>query len=189
MLQKAVFLDRDGVINRDSASYVKNWSEFEFLPRSIEAIRLLTSEGFTLFVITNQSIISRRMASRDDLEHIHAMMKSAIGAGGGRIQDIFYCPHTPDEDCGCRKPRPGLIHMAQEAYGIDLQAAAMVGDNAKDIECARNAGCGRAILVRTGNGAEAGKSLSNRGILPDHIASDLYDAATWLINKRIHDAT
>ena len=182
MLQKVIFLDRDGVINRDSSDYIKNWTEFEFLPGSRSAIRQLTSYDFTLFVITNQSIVNRKMASREDLEYTHAMMKGAIKAREGEIKDIFYCPHTPDEDCKCRKPEPGLIYMAQKAYQIDLSAAIMVGDSAKDIECARNAGCGQAILVKSGKGVEAEKILRKKEISPDHIALNLHEAASWIIS-------
>ncbi len=189
MLQKVIFLDRDGVINRDSSDYIKNWAEFEFLPGSRTAIRHLTSNGFTLFIITNQSIINRRMTSREDLEYTHTMMKRAIKAREGEIKDIFYCPHTPDEGCKCRKPEPGLIYMAQKTYRIDLSTAIMVGDSAKDIECARNAGCGQAILVKTGNCIEAERILRNKKILPDHIALNLYEAATWIINKGIRYVT
>jgi len=177
-----IFLDRDGVINRDSSDYIKNWTEFEFLPGSRLAIKRLTLNGFTLFIITNQSIVNRKMAPREDLEYTHAMMKKAIKAREGEIRDIFYCPHTPDEGCKCRKPEPGLIYTAQKAYQIDLSTAIMVGDSAKDIECARNAGCGQTILVKTGNGIEAERTLRKKGILPDHIALNLYEAASWIID-------
>ena len=181
MLQRVVFLDRDGVINRDSSDYIKSWDEFEFLPGSIEAIRLLTLNRFNTIIITNQSVINRNMVSREDLEYIHAMMKSAVKSGGGEIKDIFYCPHIPEDECDCRKPKPGLIYMAQKKYRIDLADSVMVGDSAKDIECARNAGCGRSILVKTGNGAMTEKILSERSISPDFVAKDLYHAVNWIV--------
>ncbi|MCK4467376.1 MAG: HAD family hydrolase, partial [Desulfobacterales bacterium] len=140
--QRVVFLDRDGVINRDSPDYIKSWEEFEFFPKSIEAIKLLNLNGFTTIIITNQSVINRNMVSKEGLEHIHALMKKEIKSGGGDIKDIFYCPHVPEDGCDCRKPEPGLILQAQKKYQIDLPASTMVGDNAKDIECARRAGCG-----------------------------------------------
>lgn len=182
MLQRVVFLDRDGVINKDT-DYITSWDEFEFLPGSIEAIRLLTLNRFTTIIITNQSVINRNMVSREDLEYIHAMMKSAVKSGGGEIKDIFYCPHIPEDECDCRKPKPGLIYMAQKKYRIDLSDSVMVGDSAKDIECARNAGCGRSILVKTGNGAITEKILSERSIFPDFVAKDLYHAVNWIIES------
>jgi len=180
LLKKVVFLDRDGVINQDSPNYIKSWSEFEFIAGSISGIHHLTLNGFAPIIITNQSAIGRRMMSIQDLEHIHTLMKSTLASGGGRIKDIFFCPHTPDDGCECRKPAPGLIFQAQKRYGINLADTVMVGDSAKDVECARNAGCGSAVLVRTGNGMIAEKMLAEKNIPPDHIANNLYDAAMWI---------
>ncbi len=184
--QRVVFLDRDGVINKDLPDYIKSWEEFEFLPGSIEAIRLLNSKGFATIIITNQSAINRNMISKQGLEHIHALMKKAIKSGGGEIKDIFFCPHTPEEGCDCRKPEPGLIYQAQKKYQIDLPASIMVGDNAKDIECARRAGCGLSVLVKSENFSNAERFLSERKIFPDYVALDLYDAVSWITNHFSH---
>jgi D-glycero-D-manno-heptose 1,7-bisphosphate phosphatase len=181
MNNKYVFLDRDGVINKDSPDYVKRWSEFKFLPRSIEAIRLLTEHEFTVIVITNQSIINRKMASLEDLEHTHSMMKNAVQEGGGEIRDIFFCPHRPEDFCSCRKPEPGLIFQARDKYQIDLSTSVVVGDSSKDIGCAKNAGCRYAVLVKTGNFERAVLDLEKKKITPGYIASDLYEAAEWII--------
>ena len=179
--KKFVFLDRDGVINHDSPDYIKSWEEFEFLPGSVEAIRHLTKNGFTIIIITNQSAISRKMISAKELDHIHLRMREACRAHGGNIRDIFFCPHTPAEGCECRKPRPGLIFQAGEKYNIDIRDTVMIGDSARDIECARNAGCGQAILVRTGNIIEARRLLAEKNIQPDYIAGDLFDAALQIV--------
>lgn len=181
--QRFVFLDRDGVINRDSPDYIKSWEEFEFLPGSIEAIRLLTQTGFKIIIITNQSIINRHMATLQTLEHLFSMMQRELKREGGLITDIFFCPHRPDENCACRKPSPGMILQAQKKHGIDLAASTMIGDSAKDIQCAIRAGCGRTILVQTGNGIEDQKRLEMRNISPDRVARDLLDAARWLIGS------
>ena len=181
MLKKVVFLDRDGTINRDSADYIKHWSEFYFLPRSIEAMRDLTAAGFTIIVITNQSAISRKLISPAGLENIHTKLRAAVGSGGGDISDIFFCPHMPEDGCACRKPRPGLIVQAQKKYQIELAASVMVGDSAKDIECAHNAGCGHSILVKTGNYREAISRLTAANLTADYLAADLYEAAEWIM--------
>jgi len=183
VLSKVVFLDRDGVINRDSPDYVKNWSEFEFLPGSIEAIRNLTGDGFATILITNQSAVNRRLISHTALQTIHTRMKAALKRRDGHVRDIFFCPHRPDERCACRKPKPGLIHQAQSKYRIDLSQSFMVGDNAKDIECARNAGCGCAILVQSGIGPDAAEILAAQNIYPDFIARDLSEAVNWIMNR------
>lgn len=183
ILQKVAFLDRDGVINRDSADYIKHWSEFEFLPKSLEALKQLKQNGFTTIVITNQSVINRKMVSREGLDHIHTLMKASVQTSGGEITDIFFCPHTPEDRCDCRKPKPGLIYQAKKKYRIDLATAVMVGDSAKDIECARNAGCRYALLVKTGNGIQAEKLLKEKAIHPDHVAQDLFNAVHWIITR------
>jgi D-glycero-D-manno-heptose 1,7-bisphosphate phosphatase len=182
MLDKVVFLDRDGVINRDSDAYVKRLAEFEFLPGSLEAVRRLTEAGREIIVITNQSVIGRRMASLAELAEIHRYMLESVADGGGRIRDIFFCPHLPDEGCDCRKPAPGLIRRAAAAHDIDLATAVMVGDSAKDILCGRSAGCGATVLVRTGNGAAALQELTAQGVSPDYLAADLLDAASWILS-------
>jgi D-glycero-D-manno-heptose 1,7-bisphosphate phosphatase len=183
MKKKVVFLDRDGVINKDSSAYIKSWAEFEFLPRSLEAICQLTTNEFDVILITNQSAVHRNLISKKALEAIHIRMKEVIKQHGGKIKDIFYCPHLPEDQCDCRKPQPGLILQAQKKHRIDLEQAVMVGDSAKDIECARNAGCYGSILVHTGNGKKAEKVLAKKGILPGFIVKDLFEAANLLTSS------
>ena len=180
-LHKVVYLDRDGTINHDSADYIKSRFEFKFIPGSIEAIRLLTQSGFTTIVVTNQSALARKLISPEELDQLHIMMKNAIESGGGQIKDVFFCPHLPDDGCECRKPAPGLLLQAQRKYGIDLSTSIMVGDSAKDIECARNAGCGQAVLVKTGKDDDAEHILKTKHIVADHTAKNLYDAAKWIL--------
>ena len=182
--QRIVFLDRDGVINRDSPDYIKSWREFEFLPRSLSALRLLNENLFQVIIVTNQSAVGRKMISLRDLNHIHSKMKTAIKAGGGLIQDIFFCPHLPQDRCACRKPKPGMLFSAQQKYRINLTAAYMVGDRAKDVECAKKAGCGYALLVQTAND-EAEGTLALKKIVPDFVAEDLFAAAEWIIAHRL----
>jgi D-glycero-D-manno-heptose 1,7-bisphosphate phosphatase len=180
-LDNVVYLDRDGTINHDSADYIKSRSEFRFIPGSIEAIRLLTLSGFTSIVITNQSALARKLISPGELDHLHGIMKDAIVSGGGMITDIFFCPHMPNDGCECRKPAPGLLFQAQRKYNIDLSKSIMVGDSAKDIECARNAGCGQAVLVKTGKDDDVEHILKTKRIVADFIAKNLYDAAKWIL--------
>ena len=185
MLERVVFLDRDGVINEDSPDYIKNWKEFHFLPGSLEALEKFRTHDFTSIVITNQSMIGREISGLDDLEEIHRNMNDAVKLHGGLIRDFFFCPHRPDENCDCRKPKPGLILQAQKKYDIDLTTACMVGDSAKDIECALNAGLRHAVLVRTGNGKQAEFTLKEKNIIPDYVADDLADAVDWILASNI----
>jgi len=181
MLRKAVFLDRDGVINRDSPDYIKRLEEFEFLPGSLDALRRLVERGFACIVITNQSAPARGLMTLEALDAIHRRLCAAAAEAGGRILDIFICPHLPADACACRKPKPGLLHAAQRKYGIDFSSAAMIGDSATDIECALNAGVRTTVLVQTGNGEKAAQELSARGLCPGFIAQDLNRAVDWLV--------
>ena len=178
-----VFLDRDGVINQDSPDYIKCWAEFHFIPGSLDAIARLTRGGCSVIVITNQSAVNRQMVTLEDLEAMHRRLSQAVSDSGGRITDIFVCPHRPDEGCDCRKPKPGLIFSARDRYGIDLSNAVMVGDSVKDILAGQAAGCGRTVLVQTGNGMTAIQSLEETGQRPDHVATDLDQAAQWILDR------
>ena len=178
----AVFIDRDGVINQDSSAYIKSWAEFHFLPRSLQALSKLNRHHFRSFLITNQSAINRKMITLETLMQIHRNMMADIVAAGGRIDDIFFCPHLPQEGCNCRKPKPGLILAAQKKYDIHLTSSYTIGDSAKDIICARQAGCGFALLVKTGNYDTAISELAAAGIPADYTAIDLYDAVNWIID-------
>ena len=186
LLKQVVFLDRDGVINQDSSDYIKCWEEFIFLPNSLEALKILTRKGYTLIVITNQSIIHRKWVLPEVLEEMHRRLKSTVASHGGRITDIFFCPHTPEQGCSCRKPKPGLIQQACQKYAIDLSDAIMVGDSAKDILCGKAAGCGRTILVRTANdptgGIMAQDALALGNVYPTAVVADLLEAARWIIS-------
>ncbi len=180
---KTVFLDRDGVINADSPAYIKSWAEFHFIPGSLDAIARLTRAGRSVIVITNQSAINRGLVPPSELETMHRRMRQAVCDAGGRITDIFFCPHRPDENCGCRKPRPGMILAARDRYGIDLASAVLVGDSVKDILAGRAAGC-RTVLVQTGNGSTAIQRLKASGQTPDHVAADLGRAVDWILAQQ-----
>jgi D-glycero-D-manno-heptose 1,7-bisphosphate phosphatase len=186
-LDKVVFLDRDGVINKDSSEYIKSWAEFEFIPGSLNALQRLTEAGFSIILVTNQSAVNRGLMSTEALEYLFSKLKMTVEHYGGHITDNFYCPHLPEDQCACRKPLPGMIQQACRRYDLDVAAACMIGDNVKDIECAKAAGCGCSILVRTGSGAEAETKLKARGPAPSFVADDLLEAALWLINSRDAD--
>jgi D-glycero-D-manno-heptose 1,7-bisphosphate phosphatase len=184
MLRRVIFLDRDGVINRDSPDYIKSLEEYEFLPGSLDALRRLNEHGFGCIVVTNQSAPARGLMTPETLHAIHRHMAKAVAAAGGRILDVFICPHLPADDCLCRKPKPGLLHAAQRKYGIDFSSAVMIGDSAKDIRCALAAGVGTTILVGTGKGIHAEEELRVQGLSADFIGKDLKEAADWIVRRR-----
>lgn len=150
MLNKVVFLDRDGVINYDSLNYIKSLDEFILIPGSLSAISKLSQHGYAVYVITNQSAIARNLADISIINDLHQYLRKSVHHAGGHIDGIYFCPHHPDQGCHCRKPRTGLIDQAVAENNIDVGSAVMVGDKLTDIECAKRAGCKRAYLVMTG---------------------------------------
>src|SRR3990167_4646524 len=154
---KVIFLDRDGVINHDSEEYIKSPDEWRPIPGSIEAIAKLTQAGFVLFITTNQSGISRGFFNLNTLEKIHQKMQSSIEAIGGKIEKIYFCPHHPDDNCQCRKPKPGLFENAAKDYSINLSEVYVIGDSLRDIQ-AGLAIKAKTILVLSGNGEKTAKT-------------------------------
>jgi len=153
---RIVILDRDGVINEDSPEYIKTPDEWISIPGSLEAIALLHQNGFKVYVATNQAGIARGKLTRESLQAIHEKMLQAVDDAGGKITSIQYCPHHPDDKCGCRKPETGMLVKIAELSKRDITGIPYVGDSLKDIQAAESAGC-QPILVLTGNGVETQK--------------------------------
>lgn len=143
---KAIFLDRDGVINQERKDYVKNLEEFKIFENVADAISLLKKENFLIVIITNQSAINRKLLSKKNLENIHGFLKKYLEKNNTSIDAIYYCPHTPEENCSCRKPKPGLLLKASLDLDIDLKNSWMIGDSKTDIEAAKAAGCNSILL-------------------------------------------
>jgi D-glycero-D-manno-heptose 1,7-bisphosphate phosphatase len=176
-----LILDRDGVINQDSSEFVKSADEWLPLDGSIDAIAALSEGGFTIAVATNQSGLSRGLFDSTALTAIHRKMQDLVSAAGGRIDRVVVCPHGPDDDCDCRKPKPGLFYQLGEYYGIPLGGVPAVGDSLRDIQAAEAAGA-RPILVRTGNGQRAANSLPP-ALSDIEVFDDLAAAATALLER------
>lgn len=140
-LRKAVFFDRDGVINKERKDYVKTVSELEIFPNIVISIKKLIKMGFLIVVITNQSAINRGFTTHQDVFDIHSRIQEFLQKNDTRIDNFYYCPHKPDEHCDCRKPNPGLILRAACELKIDLQKSWMIGDNETDVEAAIKSGC------------------------------------------------
>ena len=149
---RLVILDRDGVINHDSVDYIKSPQEWQPIPGSLEAIARLHRAGYRVVVATNQSGIGRGLLSMDMLAAIHARMLEAVRKQGGEIDAIFFCPHTPEEGCDCRKPAPGLLNEIAKRLQMNLVGIYIVGDAERDVLAARQV-MASPVLVRTGKGA------------------------------------
>jgi D-glycero-D-manno-heptose 1,7-bisphosphate phosphatase len=150
---KLVILDRDGVINRDSATFIKNPNEWIPIPGSLEAIALLNQHGYRVAVATNQSGIARGYFDMATLNAIHDKMHKALAQVGGRIDAVFYCPHAADDHCECRKPKTGMLEEIGRRFNIELNKVPGVGDALRDLQAFDKAGC-QPYLVRTGKGEE-----------------------------------
>ena len=150
---KLIILTRDGVINYGSDSLVKSVDEWQPIPGSLEAIGRLCHHGYRIVVITNQSGLARGKLSIEDLTRIHQRMHNQVAKFRGSIEAVFFCPHGPDEDCECRKPRPGMLNEVARRLRITLDNVTLVGDKDADVEAARAAGC-KPVLVRTGYGQD-----------------------------------
>ena len=154
MPMKLIILDRDGVINQDSASFIKSPSEWKPIPGSLEAIARLHQAGYRVVVATNQSGVGRNLFDMDTLNAIHQKMHNAVITAGGRIDAIFYCPHTADDKCACRKPKPGMFQRIAECFNADLSGVPAVGDSLRDLQAAFAMGA-QPYLVLTGKGEKS----------------------------------
>lgn len=165
-----VILDRDGVINADSADYIKSPEEWQPLPGSLEAISRLKQLGIPVYVATNQAGVARGKFTLETLQQIHHKMYAAVEAAGGLISDLRYCPHHPDDHCACRKPKPGLLLDLASSHNLEMKEGYYVGDSLKDLRAGESAGC-TPVLVLTGNG-ETTRQLRphHKPVYPDLLA-------------------
>ena len=152
---KLIILGRDGILNRFRDDHVKEPHEWVPLPGALEAVARLNHAGWHVVVATNQAGIGRGMIEMSSVNAVHRHMMKLLAAQGGRIDAVFFCPHTPEDQCDCRKPLPGLMHQVGERYGVDLSQVPMVADTLRDLQAAQTAGCqphlvctGRAALVQ-----------------------------------------
>ena len=177
---KLVILDRDGVINFDSAQFIKSPAEWKPIPGSLEAIARLNQSGYRVVVATNQSGVGRDLFDMDTLNQIHAKMHKAVVAAGGQIDAVFYCPHAADSKCDCRKPKPGMFKRISETLNIDLKGVPTVGDSLRDLQAGAAVGC-QPLLVRTGKGTKTEAD----GNLPEgtQIFADLSAAVDHILKK------
>jgi len=188
MKSKAVFLDRDGNINKD-VGYPDSFDVIEIYQYSFEAVRKLNKAGLKTIIVTNQSGIGRGLITEEQLYQIHWKMKQAFARHDAHFDKIYYCPHylssklpEYDKDCICRKPKPGLALKAAAELDIDTSASYMIGDKVEDILFGINISASP-ILVLTGYGQKSLKTLRDKKILPAYIAQDLLEAVNWILER------
>jgi D-glycero-D-manno-heptose 1,7-bisphosphate phosphatase len=188
MTYRHVILDRDGVLNREAGGvgYILEPAQFHWLPGALDALANLRRAGMYITVATNQSCVGRGLMTLAQLEAVHEWMRSEAASHGGSLDAVLFCPHSPDDQCTCRKPAPGLIHEALTRSGFSAAESIVVGDDQRDLEAASRAGV-RAALVRTGKGRRTELSLPRGSEIPTY--DDLSQLAHAIVAAREHRVT
>lgn len=174
-MNKAAFLDRDGVINRKAPTedeYITRWEEMHILPGVVEAITLLNRAGFRVIVVSNQRCVAKGLLTTGELDSIHHRMCSELAKLGAQIDAVYYCAHEEVPPCSCRKPEPGMLFAAVREHDVDLNSSWMIGDSAKDVEAGKRAGCRTAGILGPRLGTDS---------TADVLALSLLDAASQIL--------
>ncbi len=191
-MKRAVFLDRDGVINRKppEGQYVTRWEDFHFLPGVVESIALLNQAGFSVIVVTNQRCVAKGFITIADIEKMHKLMSDSLARAGAALDGVYYCPHEKEPLCNCRKPAPGMLIEAARAHEISLINSWMIGDSDIDIEAGKNAGCKTARLVTAMETVGDSRSNSTPPNSGDIVAPSLLDAIHQILHwKQVASGT
>lgn len=180
---RAVFLDRDGVINKypGNKKYVTSVKDFRFLPQAKKALAKLHKGGFKLFVISNQAGVAKGLLEQTALDAITRKMLAGINEASGKIEGVYYCTHHPDKNCACRKPKTGLIDLVKKKYPLNLRDSFFIGDSIRDVQTAKEAGC-KSILVLCGK--EKLINQKNWEMHPDFIFYNLWKAADFILRHK-----
>jgi D-glycero-D-manno-heptose 1,7-bisphosphate phosphatase len=180
---KLIFLDRDGVINKfpGVGHYVIRPEDFEFIPGSIEAIRLLKDAGFELHVISNQGCVTKGEITLKALQDLTQVMLRTVEKGGGKIDGVFYCVHESRDLCECKKPKTALLKQALRGRKADIPSIFFIGDSQEDMQAAENLGCQK-LLVLSGRTRET--DLETFQPKPDFVKKDLWEAAQWILQRK-----
>ena len=189
MGRRAIFMDRDGTVCEE-VGYVNHVDRIRLLPRSAAAIKAANDAGYQTVVVTNQAGVARGYFAESLVDDVHDRVRELLAEQGARLDGIYFCPHHPEvgpppyrKECTCRKPRPGMLERARDEMGIDLGASYMVGDSAKDLSAGHRAGTTN-VLVLTGYGKGELEHQSHAwSVQPDHVAADLQDAITWILDR------
>ena len=183
MSRRAVFLDRDGVINVECGEHIRHPEDLQLLPGSAAAIAALSKAGWPIVVYTNQSGVGRGYMSMADLDAIHDTLRCQVEIYGGELTAIYACTHHPNEGCDCRKPKPGMLLQAASEHDLDMAASFAVGDSPRDIAAANAAGCSP-VLVLSGSTTEYTRDQFPTA-QPKHVFPDLSAFAKWLLDPSV----
>jgi D-glycero-D-manno-heptose 1,7-bisphosphate phosphatase len=183
---KALFIDRDGVINKDpggwtKTNYVTNWKDFHFVPGTLQALKILKEKDIKAIIASNQGGVNKGLYTRAELSKVNSLMLKEIEKSGGAIEEVFYCIHKDEDNCECRKPKPGMLESAARKHGIDPKTTYFIGDAPKDIMAGKRIGCGT-ILVLSGKSSR--KDIEGWQEKPDHVFKDLLEAVKFLTKDK-----
>lgn len=183
---KYIFVDRDGVINKDPGgwtkyNYVTNVKDLHFIDGSLEALKLLHQNGIEVIIISNQAGVGKGYFTKAELDAVNSRMLDQIGKTGGRIEEVCYCIHKDEDNCNCRKPKTGMLEKAIKKYGIEPSGTYIIGDSHVDVEAGRRLGI-KTIFVRSGKLTP--EELNKKGERPDHIFDNMLEAVKWILAKQ-----
>src|ERR1700676_858431 len=167
-MNKAAFLDRDGVINQKAPTedeYITRWEEIQLIPGVVEAIALLNRASFLVIVVSNQRCVAKGLLTTAELEAMHQRMCCELQAAGAKIDGVYYCPHEEEPPCSCRKPEPGMLFAAADEHQVDLTSSWMIGDSEKDVQAGRSAGCRTARILRADASVDGKADVLARSLL------------------------
>lgn len=193
-MNKAIYLDRDDVINYapkyngivgDPANYILSWDQFEFIPEALEALRLLAKTNYHVIVVSNQACVNKGLVDARIINNIFIKMKNEVIKAGGVIHGWYYCPHTPEENCACRKPKSGMIWQAAVEHEIVLADSWIVGDNMSDIYAGYNAGISKLIKIRSGDKLVYDYRRIVNSFTPIPVYTNLLDAVECILNRGV----
>jgi len=182
-MHPAVFLDRDGVIIENRASYVLDWSDVAFYPQALDALAKARASAYKFVIVTNQSAVGRGMMTLDKADELNRQLVAHIERAGGRIDGVFMCPHAPETSCECRKPEAGLIIQAAEKLSLDLSRSILIGDALSDLLAGQAAGVNRTAMVLTGRGASQARHPRPKYLKPFVTYNTLADALADLLER------
>jgi histidinol-phosphate phosphatase family protein len=180
---KSLFIDRDGVVNKDpggwtKTNYVTDRVDFHFVPGTLQALKILKEKGIKVIVASNQGGVNKGLYTKEELENVNSFMLKEIEKAGGAIEEVIYCIHRDEDKCECRKPKPGMLASAAKKYGIDPKTTYFIGDAKTDVTAGKMAGC-KSILVLSGKSSR--KDIELWEDKPDYVFTNLLEAVKWLV--------
>jgi histidinol-phosphate phosphatase family protein len=179
----AVFLDRDGVINHppsEARRYIRSWKEFRFIPGTLRALRKLHEAKKRVIVVSNQAGVGKKIMTQKQLDELTQRMRTTVEKSGGKLHAVYYCTHTPSAECGCRKPRTGMLKKARRKFGIDLGRSIVVGDSPSDILMGQLAGCATVMVLSGKTNCRVASHMAH----PAHyLAKNLDQAVQWILEN------